>query len=149
MNLIAFHFLPNPSGAWAWAAKLFVGARTTPACTSHDCGRAPEPMPPSFPEPACSRRRKEAEFLAPSQVRLLASAATVQGFNARNSLSRHSHPEPSEAPSGFGARLHRVFASLRLCDKPRLAVIVLLLATFAHARTSQLLFDLNGNLFVQ
>lgn len=43
----------------------------------------------------------------------------------------------------------RAFASLRPCVKSELAALVLLLATFTHAQTSQFLFDANGNLLVQ
>src|SRR6266508_2198273 len=43
----------------------------------------------------------------------------------------------------------RVFAFLRLCVKPQFVAIIFLFATFAHAQTSQFLFDANGNLQVQ
>ena len=53
------------------------------------------------------------------------------------------------ASSLFASLLLCIFASLRRCVKAELAVVVFLLATFAHASDSQFLFDDNGNLVVQ
>jgi rhomboid family GlyGly-CTERM serine protease len=91
------------------------------------------PLPHELP---CSRRREEADFAKGHSVRLLTSAATVQGLNARifnleNYLPARREEGRGEGPSLQTTIQYRSFFHRHIGDRPELIFFTFLILIFS------------------